>query len=118
MQINQTEKNKIMVTIVDRGRGCDVVKFCQEQALSQHLICDGHGTADPQVLQMLGIEHTKRDVVFSRIPETIAQEVLLQMGEYIEFYTPGNGIAFTIEEEYIGELLNPLLSKKVEGQCR
>ena len=46
---------KLLVAIVDRGKGERIVSICREQRTLMQTICLGHGTASSEVLDLLGL---------------------------------------------------------------
>ncbi len=93
----ENSKNEIMmlIAVVDKNSGERVLSVCRQHGFERGVILDGRGTADKNILKMLGIERIERDIAVCLVPRESAQELLLLCNEEIEFYTPGNGIAFT-----------------------
>ena len=59
---------RLMVTIVDRGKGSAAVDIYRSQKLHFDYLCLGFGTANSQILDYLGLEATEKDVVFTLAP--------------------------------------------------
>ncbi|HAK44067.1 MAG TPA: hypothetical protein DCM59_16970 [Clostridium sp.] len=87
---------KLMVTIIDRGKGEKVTDICKENNISFHLICLGKGTANSEILEYLGIGDTEKDIVMSSVPEDRATSIVRELSKKLQLDKPGNGIVFTI----------------------
>ena len=90
------EPVKLMVTIVDRGKGEKITKLYWQYGITFHLICLGRGTADLNLLSYLGLGETEKDVVLSVITESRVPNIMQVLLKEMNFDVPGNGIAFTI----------------------
>ena len=95
--IKNGKDHMLLVAIVDKGVGEQVIRIC-----GSGTVLPGRGTADKAILEMLGIERIERDVVTCLVKKSEAQSLLLMLNEEFGFYTPGNGIAFTLSAEDIG----------------
>lgn len=56
---------KLMVTIVDRGRSSKAVDLFKAAGLPFHYACLGHGTANSDILDYLGLGETQKDVLLT-----------------------------------------------------
>ncbi|HRU84337.1 MAG TPA: hypothetical protein P5058_03040 [Eubacteriales bacterium] len=87
---------KLLVTIIERGRADKVVCFLQEEDVRFSTVVMGKGTAPSQWLNMTGLGDSKKEVIFSAVPQARASEILKKMGERFNLAANGNGGAFTI----------------------
>ena len=87
---------KLMVTIVDRGRGVKAADIFRPQHLHFDFVCLGMGTANSEILDTLGLEETKKDVVITLVPQAKIPSLLKLVGERLQLTEPGKGIVFTI----------------------
>ena len=93
---------KLLVTIVDRGKGEKVVNICKKQGCMFHMIYLGYGTANSDLLDFLGLGNTAKDIVLSVVLEEKTQQTLQALTKEMKFDKPGNGIAFTISINSVG----------------
>ena len=96
---------KLMISVVDRGKGEHVYKICRDLENPFSLICLGKGTARSDILDMLGIGETQKDVVFTVVREENAGSVVKKLSDLMEFSKPGNGIAFTVPITSVGGII-------------
>lgn len=87
---------KLIITITRRGTGSKMVNFYKQKQLHYDFICLGMGTATSEILDYMGLEEAKKDVVLTMAPETKIPAVLKELTDKFHLDKPGNGIAFTI----------------------
>jgi len=87
---------KLMVTIIDRGKGEKVADICKENNVSFNFICLGRGTANSEILEYFGLGDTEKDIVMSSVPEDRATSIVRELSKKLQLNKPGNGIVFTI----------------------
>lgn len=90
------QKIKMLITIVDRGKGEKIAEMLRENNVLYNMILLGNGTAKSELLDYLGLGQTEKDIVLSVINEDDVQTVMKKLNENMHMAEPGNGIAFTI----------------------
>ncbi|MBQ3135270.1 MAG: P-II family nitrogen regulator [Oscillospiraceae bacterium] len=86
----------LVITVVDRGRSEKVVSVCTEAGIPLHSVSLGHGTARTEMLDLLGLGETSKDIVFSFAPEYAVNPLLNQLADRLKMRYPGKGIAFAL----------------------
>ncbi len=88
----------MVVTIVEHGQGDRVAKLYKME--KAHMVfqytCHASGTAGSELLDYLGLQETKKDVVLSLIPCSRIKGILEMANYGLEMGKPGGGIAFTL----------------------
>ena len=87
---------RLMVIILDRGKGARAAELFASYGLPLHYGTPGRGTANSELLDYLGLGETEKDVVFSLVPGCTIPGLLEAGGEKLQLATPGKGILFTI----------------------
>lgn len=95
-KLTNMDKIKLLITIVDRYKGEKIVEFLKSEKIAFHLIALGHGTADSEILDYLGLSENEKDIILSVIPECKTKFILNHLNQNMTFYKNGNGIAFTL----------------------
>ena len=85
----------LMVAIVDRGKGEKAALLCGGRR-APHTICPAQGTVNSEILDVLGLARTSKDLVLGLLPPGAAQGALLRLAQGMELTRPGRGIAFTL----------------------
>ena len=86
---------KLIVFILGRGRGEELLRLCSEEHIGFRVKLHGRGTADSEILSVLGAGPEK-DVVLLSVDETRADALTDRFGKALGLDRPGTGIAFTV----------------------
>lgn len=105
-------KIKLMVTIVDRGLGDEVVELCHDNGVTFNMVAPGYGAAGMDIVDFLGLTDTENDIVLSVVQEPDALEVLKMIKYKFDLDEAGTGLAFTIP---ISGVSGPLAFKYISG---
>ncbi len=106
------QKVKLLVTIVNRGKGNKLIDLCKTEFVTYHLLLMGRGTAKSEILDYLGLGETDKDIVLSVVTEDLFPVVWEKIKEAMDFDEPGNGIAFSIPISSVG---GPMTLKFIAG---
>ena len=66
--MKEQSRIKLMVTILDRGRGARAVELFAGAGIRQHYATPGRGTANSDILDYLGLGETEKDVLLTLLP--------------------------------------------------
>lgn len=103
----------MLVTVVNRGIGQKVVERYKERGISFHVLSHGYGSADSELLEMLGLGETEKDVVFSVGNERETETVMTDWRENKKIQGQGKGIAFTVPlSAIVGQQVLSYLSER------
>lgn len=95
-------KIKMLITIIDREKGEDVVRALRGEGLHYNMMLMGRGTAPSELLDILGLGETEKYVILSFIKEEKVPQVMHMLETRHELCEAGNGIAFTIPLGSVG----------------
>ena len=87
---------KLLVTIMDRGKGERAVEFYRSRGLPYHFITLGFGTANSQILDYFGLSETEKDIVLTLVQEERVLRLLQDTTAAFRMTGPGRGILFTL----------------------
>ena len=73
---------KLLITIVDRGKGAKAAALYRSEHLYFNYICLGLGTANSEILDYFGLSETQKDVVFTPAPAVKLHSVMKKAGEH------------------------------------
>ena len=93
---------KLLLTIVDRGKGEAVAQLLQREGALAHFIALGHGTAAKDLLSLLALKDTAKDVVCSFMQSQTAIRAMRKLSYALDIDLPGRGIAFTMPLGSVG----------------
>ncbi len=86
---------RLLISIVERGQGKELTRFYGKHGLTCHFQTVGRGTAASDLLDILGVGSTERDVLLSFCEEEKAQGMLWQLREEEESSVRAKGIVFS-----------------------
>ena len=89
------KKLKLLFTVVDRNKGEFYLDVLSQYEVNFQTVINGTGTANSEVLNMLGLNNNKA-VVISVIREDLAEIILNMLDEKFRTIRNGKGIAFAV----------------------
>ncbi|HOE06346.1 MAG TPA: hypothetical protein PLH44_01535 [Bacilli bacterium] len=93
---------KLIITIVDRDKGEKVEEILSKCGVYYQLIMLGEGTAEQEILHLLGLSSLEKDVVLSFVEEDNVEEALNQLQGKLELNKQGKGITCVVDLDCIG----------------
>ena len=112
------EKNsvKLMVTFAERGMGKELAKLYEKQGVACGYQCRGQGTASSDLLDVLGIGTTEKDILISIAARENIEKLLYKLDNELQGVVPGKGIAFDMPLTGLNNLIaTVLLNDKENG---
>lgn len=111
-----------MLTIVPRGLGDKIVARLRIAGIRFHLVQLGEGTASSDLLHVMGLDSTEKDVVISIVRDYRVSEAFGVLNREFHFDRPGTGIAFTIPISSVSglrtlQIISGLHEKRNEGRA-
>jgi len=107
-------KQKLLITIVNKGMASKVVRVSKRAGCDGGTILPGKGTGRKDITTFLGIAfNPEKEVVFSLVRDEDAEHVLNAISKMAKLGKPGNGVAFIVNVKSatgIAHLLEPNLS--------
>ncbi len=99
---------ELIVFIIERGRSNTLIRLCHEEKMAFNVVLHGRGTASREVLSILGIGDTEKDVVLLSVDSSRADAVLDELSKKMKLDRPGGGIAFSIPFSAAASQLNSI----------
>ncbi len=90
------KKLKLLVTIVNRSKSLFYEDLLSQFEINMQMVLYGKGTADSEMLRILGLGETDKAIILSCVREDKIKEVLDTLDEKFEKIKDGKGIAYTI----------------------
>lgn len=103
---------KLVITIVDRGKGNRVVELAKLEHLYFHYVFPGCGTANSTILDYFGLGETKKDIVMTFAPENVVAHLMNMTAESLQMLNPGNGIMFSLPLTSVSSYVAQILGKQ------
>lgn len=94
---NDIKKLSLYVTIVNKGQANAVTSLFQRMGSAVQFIEVGNGTANRNVLDILGIEDNAKEVVFSLIKKELVIDARNELEAFFMASKKNKGIGFSID---------------------
>ena len=105
------KKLKVLITIVNRSKALFYTDLLEQYDVNMQMTLYGNGTANSEMLSLLGLAETEKVVILSIIKEEREKEILETLSEKFEKVKNGKGIAYTISmKSVIGVSIYKFLS--------
>lgn len=104
----------MIVSIIERGSGNKLTKLYDQEQVFTHVRCEGTGTATSEIMDILGLGGSEKDIILSLAPAGTAQSLLEKLGDDLHDLCPGRGIAFTVPMEAVTNLLAASISARTK----
>lgn len=117
-QVSVNKKNssglkslKLLITIVNKSKSIYYLDLLEQFEINVQMVVSGKGTANSQMLNILGLSESEKVVILSFVREDRVDEVLEVLNEKFKVIKNGKGIAYTIPfQSVIGVYTYQLLS--------
>ena len=86
----------LFASVVNRGQAEQILTEIRAFGVSGGLVLHGEGTRENKTLRFLGLEETKKEVIFIEIPSEFAPSFHAMLRERFNMEKKNRGIAFTI----------------------
>ena len=86
------EQIALITTIIERGSGNRLMKLYTDNQVFTHIRCEGTGTATSEILDILGLGSSEKDIIFSLAPVSAARQLLDRLDDELRTRVPGRGI--------------------------
>lgn len=83
-----------LIAIVDRGKTGAVQRVYQTYQIHNSLVLRGHGTANSEIMDMLGLDEPQKELLVTVATRDICRSILDELKNNLHFDRPGTGIAF------------------------
>ena len=105
MAAKKPERMTLIMSTVERGCGAKLHKLYRENQVFISLRCEGSGTATSEIMDILGLGSSEKDILISTAPVSTARALLERLDDDLRGAVPGSGIAFTIPLTAVNNLL-------------
>ena len=110
-EVSNLKKVKILVTVVNRTKTLFYLDLLEQFEVNVQTVLYGNGTADSDMLKLLGLAETDKAVILSYIREDRIKDAMDMLSEKFQKVKNGKGIAFTVTmDSIIGVSMYQLLS--------
>lgn len=105
---------RLIVSIVERGHGVAMQKLYTARQVFLHLQCAGRGTATSEIMDILGLGSSEKDVVLSFAPAPTCRALLQELDSDLRGSTGTAGIVFSLPVSALNNLAAALVLFKTQ----
>ena len=105
---------KLIICFIERGQGNGLAKFYAEHHVSFNYHSVGIGTASSDLLDVLGIGSSEKDVIFSLAARENAERLMDRLSDNLRNIRE-KGIVFTVPLTGLNNVVATVLERQVEG---
>ncbi len=116
MKSQRPERLLLIISILERGRGGKLIKLYRSRQVFTHIRCEGTGTATSEILDILGIGSSEKDIVLSLAPASTARGLLTALDDELRSQVPGRGITFTLPMEAVSNLAAAVIAARTKTE--
>ena len=109
------EAMKLILSIVERGHGAAMLRLYRKQQVPIHIQCAGRGTATSEIMDILGLGSSEKDVVISFAAASAARKLLHDLDNELRGQTGGAGIAVCVPLSGLNSLVASLAAYHAES---
>ena len=109
------EAMKMILSIVERGQGTAIQRLYRKRQVPIHLQCPGKGTATSEIMDILGLGSSEKDVVVSFAAASAAKKLLHDLDNELRGHTGGAGIVVSIPISGLNSLVADLAAYHAES---
>lgn len=114
--MKKPEQLALIMSIVERGSGGKLVKLYQKNQVFTHIRFEGLGTATSEILDILGLGGSEKDIILSMTTRSAAAALLERLDDELRGAAPSRGIAFSIPLTAVSSLLAAFIDLKTKSE--
>lgn len=95
-QENEIKKLSLFVTVVNNGQASAIIRLFQQIGCSVSFVYSGQGTAQREILSILGIADNKKEVVCSLVKQELIPDIKREVEAFFLAARRNRGIGFSI----------------------
>ena len=112
--MKQPEQMSLMMSIVERGSGNKLVKLYNKNQVYANIRFEGQGTATSEILDILGLGGSEKDIILSIATRPAARTLLGRLDDDLRGAAPSRGIAFSIPMTALSSLVAAYIDLKTK----
>ena len=109
-----SERMSLIVTIVERGSGAAMMRLYTKNQVFLHCQRPGRGTATSEIMDILGLGSSEKDILFSYATESAAKRLFYQLNNDLRGAVRTSGIVFDLPLTGLNNLVAAAIRYKSE----
>lgn len=109
----EMERVKVLCSIIQRGHGQNLMARLQKNGIPLHYQCVGQGTAPSEILDILGLGSTDKDILISFGPESALDHFMMQLHSAFPHIGRTHGLLLLLSPVAVSKLLSVMVQGDV-----
>ena len=109
------EAMKLILSIVERGQGTAMLRLYHKRQVPIHIQCAGKGTATSEIMDILGLGSSEKDVLISFAAASAAKKLFHDLDNELRGHTGGAGIVGSVPVSGLNSLVASLAAYHAEA---
>ena len=109
-EIPVPEKIRMLVSIVERGHGKTLIEWFGKNGVTYHYRCHGHGTASSDMMDILGLGSSEKDIVISFGTESTIAKLAWMLGDSLGNVLRCRGITMLLSPSAMSSMIAVMLT--------
>lgn len=105
MKASKMEQPKILISIVERGKGKAIIHLYNKEGVNYHYQTIGHGTATSEIMDILGLDSKDKDIIISLSTKSMINALIYKMSDELRGVVDTRGILFDLPVTGITNLI-------------
>lgn len=114
--IQKANRPKLLISIVERGKGTELVKLYNGADVRFHYRTIGHGTATSQIMDILGLDSTDKDILISMAEESLINQLVYRMSDELRGRVEARGILFDLPLTGMNSIITAILGLPLRAE--
>ncbi len=106
----RVEKVRMLVAITERGNGKNLTRRMETMGVGCLMRCYGQGTASSEMMDILGLGSSEKDIVIAMGKESAVEDVVHEYSDSFRSTARGGGIMMVLSPTAVGNLTATVLS--------
>ena len=112
---NDSERIELLITIVERGKGRELVRFLNKHQVNIHFEFAGIGTATSEMLDILGLNTKEKDVIISLGTRKAVRSLTSAIDAGLWEISRSRGLMMQLRLTAVNNLISAALIQSAEG---
>ena len=109
------ERMNVIMTIVERGSGAAMMRLYTKNQVFLHCQRHGRGTATSEIMDILGLGSSEKDILISYATTSAAKRLMYQLNNDLRGAVRTSGIAFDLKLTALNNLVGAVINYKTEN---
>ena len=114
MNGRKAEPMRILLSIIEQGGGWSLIEFLRERQIHMHLQATGSGTASSEMMDILGLGSSDKDILISFATEKVMGRLMQELSDDLKPISRGRGIMMILSPAAMSNLFATIVTRQTD----